>query len=85
MSEVVLLTTLALDWFGGLPVPPGVGDNTGWAPPAVWDTETGGLVDETGAPVIPTDPPPSAYPPEVVVIQPPIVDEPAPTDPETGA
>ncbi|MEV5543125.1 hypothetical protein AB0L13_40520 [Saccharopolyspora shandongensis] len=74
------LTTSALDWFGGLPVPPGVGDNTGWAPPASWDTATGGLVDADGNPITPTDPEPPTYPPSDA--------EPAPdppTDPETGA
>lgn len=52
-------------WWGGLPIPPGVGDNTGWAPPAQWDPDINGLVDEDGNPVIPTDPPPETYPPEL--------------------
>ncbi|MER7014570.1 hypothetical protein ABT324_24360 [Saccharopolyspora sp. NPDC000359] len=58
-------------WWGGLPIPPGVGDNTGWAPPAQWDPDIGGLVDQDGNPVIPTDPPPETYPPDVIVVPPP--------------
>ncbi|WP_263251642.1 hypothetical protein [Saccharopolyspora rosea] len=78
-TEVALLAVSALGWFGGLPVPPGVGENTGWAPPASWDTEAGGLVDENGNPVVPTDPEPPTYPPSETV--PPAGEEPPPDAP----
>lgn len=53
---------VGMAWWGGLPIPPGVGNNEGWAPPAAWDSEIGGLVDEEGNLVVPEDPPPPEMP-----------------------
>ncbi|MCA1191607.1 hypothetical protein [Saccharopolyspora sp. 6V] len=71
------MTSSTFGWWGGLPIPPGVGNNTGWAPPASWDSEAGGLVDENGNLVTPEDPPATEMPGSGDDTE-----EPEPTEPE---
>ena len=67
----------ALGFWGGLPLPPGVGGNEGWGPPATWDTVQDGLVDENGNPLEPPAEEPPPYPPPDQAV-PPEPEEPSP-------